>query len=1594
MASLHAPPSARDRTAILNASDAAKELPQVGVNSVPLKLVIGKLVRQSYVDLARLSQVLHDHGQRQPDGPNGKELLLQYIYHTRQQFLKVIIALRWLKRTADNVQTCHRVIGYLKGQNDHFQQAVGALHNVFVTMGQAKVRNYDVLTAVDVLSAGTYLRLPTIIRDHHVPPTALASTEVTRVLAELGDAIRLRLLFQETLPPPMRQYRIAQGRVIFHIPGEFEVALTLYTPDAQTPFHVVKLRVLTRSDSTAFPLLPAMLGRIERHHLMQLAQQQLLPQVPPPATPDDATPTTDFISPPLVRLYDTLHMFALSYQLGTLYTQAAHLAHSRWNSLISVERDAAGTMLQLRYWDKALLHRQTVQLKSAHRLPSLMALPCPSAVESVDAVQALSVRENLIHLSIVAGSSLPTPVTLRGLESMPSDDTFLQVEWCGNSGLELPNYGKWDRLSSDPHPLPLVDPTRLNMENVLVHLLTVHAGLILRQVQTTLLQQTGFDAQLVTTPLPPIENSQRAEALPLLSHVLRIGLAPFQFIGITVDIRTGQLMVHDATHAVKAGPSTSNGLELPSTVLAATCDAPTRINPAHLCTFARQINESLWRIDQCLDELQAQLLFDRAEHAAVHIGLTVDRRLNVSQLQLNRLLTPSALLAVSEGTGVSEPVATSTPSLRRYAFLALPGLTQFYLVFAVVTMAAPTTGKPAHVLRVYLTRIDPLGTGNTIISSTPMGTGLPSADVQLSEVIPLKTTLWASECQSQSLAESSARIFSTMASRPLLTPASCGYTELYHCLAPQQLRSLVYLCAVKVILVSLEKQLQDHGLAFTYQDSTLAELNDGPRAGPAAGVGSVDVPRLTIALDLLLAPLRHLSAMCRLLTQLLGPIVHVFILAADASLATGALNTDIPNGPVNANFRVRFIFPITAPRLQRLLAQAPVPSAHAASKVTVCYHTQRQALVFETEHPQQPRCVATLAACWEQALVLTGLLYQVDQAASHQPAGLIPPNPIQAFDFEHLTVKYASDLVCTFMYHTTEPRGDESNASPKSRLDPQPIHVTFSTSTTGTSTSDSASLSSSAPRSETINPHRHLQCFLQTMLNVQCDMTTFMATLHGTLELLLTLDHLQARGLAECFANGSLASLAQASRLPLVSAHHSARPSRLIIVPQSARQVCLVGWHGHTFSFRVLSRHWVQLTHHTQLDGLLATPQVNGTNHAPNTAAQPPMLSRPIPSTHLPPPSLAAASTSNDANPMGGESLSFSKFQQILFQQGPVSGASPLVLPGTMPADAPKPMMVQFDGGILYTTGLTWYVLGRFFEFGQASLEVQDVHDVLRQHAGLSQLAYDPAHTQFRVQLSSGWLIQVGRAAEKSTPAAKPNESSQAAASAGAMPSPARRWELQVASPNAERAGLTARELSALSMYATHQTLWPMTRFANGLQSLTSLLTLSPAVLKDCVAIMILALSRPLDNSLQVIWHWLSPRRDGGGGVVANGTGPELSYLPLPGEPAVVVRDGYLGLILEFRDTSTERSTLIPLWHNCSTGSTEVWEKDSAGPKDEMRDRNMPTKYWLDLARKKNQNMSRPARLLSEKQSQCPHPSKLFWSVQQLAQQSLADITM
>lgn len=52
------------------------------------------------------------------------------------------------------------IMAFLSNQNKVFQDTVDYLHKIHTELPAARVRNYDIPTAVDILTSGTYLRMP------------------------------------------------------------------------------------------------------------------------------------------------------------------------------------------------------------------------------------------------------------------------------------------------------------------------------------------------------------------------------------------------------------------------------------------------------------------------------------------------------------------------------------------------------------------------------------------------------------------------------------------------------------------------------------------------------------------------------------------------------------------------------------------------------------------------------------------------------------------------------------------------------------------------------------------------------------------------------------------------------------------------------------------------------------------------------------------------------------------------------------------------------------------------------------------------------------------------------------------------------------------------------------------------------------------------------------------------------------------------------------------------------------------------------------------------------------------------------------------
>lgn len=75
-----------------------------------------------------------------------------------------------------------------------------------------RVRNYDLPTAISVLTTGTYTRLPTIITETFGADEKLSDQAVLKTLKQLDEVLRWRLSCVEALPQRMSGYWIGESQ--------------------------------------------------------------------------------------------------------------------------------------------------------------------------------------------------------------------------------------------------------------------------------------------------------------------------------------------------------------------------------------------------------------------------------------------------------------------------------------------------------------------------------------------------------------------------------------------------------------------------------------------------------------------------------------------------------------------------------------------------------------------------------------------------------------------------------------------------------------------------------------------------------------------------------------------------------------------------------------------------------------------------------------------------------------------------------------------------------------------------------------------------------------------------------------------------------------------------------------------------------------------------------------------------------------------------------------------------------------------------------------------------------------------------------------
>uniref|UniRef100_A0A668AF51 Mediator of RNA polymerase II transcription subunit 14 n=1 Tax=Myripristis murdjan TaxID=586833 RepID=A0A668AF51_9TELE len=301
---------------------------------VRLSLLIEFLLQRTYHEITLLAELLP----RKTDMERKIEIV-QFASRTRQLFVRLLALVKWASN-AGKVEKCAMISSFLDQQAILFVDTADRLASLARdALVHARLPSFAIPFAIDVLTTGSYPRLPTCIRDKIIPPDPITKAEKQTTLNQLNQILRHRLVTTD-LPPQLANLTVANGRVKFRVEGEFEATLTVMGDDPDIPWRLLKLEILVEDKETGDGR--ALVHSMQVNFIHELVQARLFAD-----------------EKPLQDMYNCLHSFCLSLQLEVLHSQTLMLIRERWGDLVQVERYLPAKYLTLAVWNQQVLGRKT-----------------------------------------------------------------------------------------------------------------------------------------------------------------------------------------------------------------------------------------------------------------------------------------------------------------------------------------------------------------------------------------------------------------------------------------------------------------------------------------------------------------------------------------------------------------------------------------------------------------------------------------------------------------------------------------------------------------------------------------------------------------------------------------------------------------------------------------------------------------------------------------------------------------------------------------------------------------------------------------------------------------------------------------------------------------------------------------------------------------------------------------------------------------------------------------------------------------------------------------------------------------------------------
>ncbi|KAF8482456.1 MED14-domain-containing protein [Russula ochroleuca] len=576
------------------------ELPVVDDGQVQLSDLVSRVVQACYAEMTEMAETLPGMS----DSAR-KRKLADFVVAWKKQVVKLYAVTKW-SRDADIVQKCMNITAFLMNQNRQFEDVVRGLTDARDSLDGARLRNHDLLTSLDVLTTGSYRRLPTMIKKSIIPPPSLTDHQVSKILSDLESLTRFRLRMVEIVPVEMSKYRIFDGRAWFTVSNLFETSICLRGGNQDDGWFFVHVEFLftvggDRTGMQVFPQKPT--GALKEHLTVEAdnrlgcylpipePEQPPDPNLPPPP-PERPKLPADVVDAPL-RLSRAAELISMSYQLEILWYQAERLRSLGWGNFLKVEMSRDRKSLSVSYWirhppARPPPHAAGFQLPLLGGTLRIELLTTPDPIRKPHA-RVLTELQDRAKLG----------------ERRPSDTvegTTWNVVW-EPAPLALGITFATEGAIPAPGELT-VDAQDLDFERLIRSVIGTHTRAIFREFAVRLRNNPVFS-------LPgAVEVVDEAG-----SQALHVHLCADETVVVTIEPRTGKISLRDTGDLGAAGRG------------------------PYFLAISEKVNESPTALLGGLTRLRVNTIVELAEQKANYLGLQTFKQRNFSREELNKLGT-------------------------------------------------------------------------------------------------------------------------------------------------------------------------------------------------------------------------------------------------------------------------------------------------------------------------------------------------------------------------------------------------------------------------------------------------------------------------------------------------------------------------------------------------------------------------------------------------------------------------------------------------------------------------------------------------------------------------------------------------------------------------------------------------------------------------------------------------------------------------------------------------------------------------------------------------------------------------------------------